>query len=875
MFKSTPSNGVKNTGHETSVGYIDSGAGRNSAKKRNSCSPRSNTHRRSDKNRSKKPSREQTLSRPKDKGKRDTKVPCTVSSNDFLKPSRTFEFLKSPSVMWAHTPLSLRIFLLAVGFLLFYKHFFSGGRPYIGSSTKLIQEREWRSGYNSDRRENALSPPSDENQEYRETLQRVLSPESAHINGESNPVHSGEKHSYSDVKRSQIETGSKLPQRAQRESEQKQVKAGQEMPREMGSLSERSKRNFKRKQRASLRSSYRKEEFRDKRQIRQNHQRRRQKSRLKAPELVKAPRSRRRRRKNEQMETDASDDESVSSKIESSEEIFGGRSTRRLPSTRKKRKLSKARNGNTKIVHEKARKEASWGKKHQRNNHAPKGKVFGRRVALQSQSMNEKDDSEVSMISNTKTSYEDLKQVQVKDGHIPILYWDTNAINNPHVPRQFFDLTHDDHVAVFKPLCVVPKTKRIITFEGKKACGGANKTRDWFQRHCAQSEQRFYREVLFKEANERPRNLKWLRKKEKDGDVRWVEGVSILQMLDKSCGNIAHFAGRVLMLNHVLRNFEAYSGPLHIVKNVVIIPTYHVMKRFIHPHNYGFYHLVFMRALLNPIMYEFGSFASFLKRAKKDTKKKKPNVFLIEDLADNNDEKLVCFRHAIVPAYLKGRFFVDDAEYPSHRISFKANLPEAPRVPRESLDFRENLFSIMHNSPELRQRSKKIVYLDREGDRRLVRSKGKKVLFKKLARRASYHGYSFEVISFKGMNIKQQVGAVEDVSIALGVHGANLVNTMFMPPLSVLIELFPFEFKHNMYYEGGGAGLKYYSYGMSTGKHYPKLMEYLSTEECIRFSVKCKLHYRDAELTVVDNDVDNITKMVDEAVAYLERLSKV
>lgn len=52
-------------------------------------------------------------------------------------------------------------------------------------------------------------------------------------------------------------------------------------------------------------------------------------------------------------------------------------------------------------------------------------------------------------------------------------------------------------------------------------------------------------------------------------------------------------------------------------------------------------------------------------------------------------------------------------------------------------------------------------------------------------------GVAFEVVDFEGMPFERQVELMSRTSVLIGIHGAGLVNAMFLPPGAAVIELMP------------------------------------------------------------------------------------
>lgn len=470
--------------------------------------------------------------------------------------------------------------------------------------------------------------------------------------------------------------------------------------------------------------------------------------------------------------------------------------------------------------------------------------------------------------------FQDLRPEEIPKDHLPVLTWNYNAITNAEVSEQIFGLGNKlDHVAIYKPLCIDVAKEDALAFEGNSVCSGFNRTVGWFIQYCSVMRGTIRKEYLLQVQEER-KSKAWLN--ENADQIQWVEGLTVLQILEKNCGNIAHFAGRILLLQHILDNIMAYSAPPRNPANVLIVPTFHIMKRFLYPHNYEFWHKNFFQALIAPHKYTIGTLGNFLYRDSKPRPDKAPIVQLLHNFSTDGSEyagkKFVCFRRAIVPSYLKARFFVNDFEYPSAKPSLQSIATDAPPVPRDSLRLRERVSALIDQDAEYSGREKQIMLLDRTGSRRVFGPEAREKMLGMIKNVADEKGYTFTVTGFDKMTFAKQYEVMKKVSIAVGIHGANLVNTMFMPPLSVLFEIFPFGFRHEMYANGGNAGLKYLSYMMKEGTPFDGPKVYRTVEQCIRLNPKCKVHYRDATLQVTDEDMAQMEKILRESIDWCNAL---
>lgn len=471
-------------------------------------------------------------------------------------------------------------------------------------------------------------------------------------------------------------------------------------------------------------------------------------------------------------------------------------------------------------------------------------------------------------------AFGDLNPKDVPENYLPILSWNYEAIMHSETSEQIFGLGNKlDHVAAYKPLCLDIENQNAFMFEGQTKCSGFNRTTGWLIQYCTRMQESVRKEYLLEVQRERKARV-WLT--EHASEIRWVEGLTVLQVLEKNCGNIAHYAGRMLMLQHILENVMAYAGPPSQVMNVLIVPTFHIMKRFLYPGNYEFWHKNLLQALIAPSTYTIGTLGNFLYRSSKPRDGKAALVQLLHNFSTNGsgeeNKKYVCFRRAIVPGFLKARFFVNDIEYPSTKPSLQSSKEGAPIVPRDSLRMRERVSALFDQTPAFAKKEKEIMLLDRTGSRRVFGNETRDKVLAMMAKVAKEKDYKFTVTNFQNMKFTEQYQVMKKVSIAVGIHGANLVNTMFMPPLSVLLEIFPYGFRHEMYVNGGNAGLKYMSHMMKEGAPFEGPNHYKTVDQCIKLNQQCKVHYRDATLEVSDGDMADMERLLKQAIDWCDAL---
>lgn len=416
---------------------------------------------------------------------------------------------------------------------------------------------------------------------------------------------------------------------------------------------------------------------------------------------------------------------------------------------------------------------------------------FGGMSDVQGKSASDRSDGRAAVQNLTvvgeRPAFANLDLPAAQGEQISLLNWNYDGVLDPRTSRQYFKMAAQDHIATFKPLCINTQTETFTSREEPKLCGGYNRTAEWMIQNCDLLEQSHTRESNLEINPPGTQTTQdWFKDQEGMNNVHWVEGLTVLQMYDISCGNIAHFVGRATMLQHVMEHINAYAPPPHRIENVVILPSVHTMKRFVRPQRYSYWHDTFLRAILAPSQYIVGNLGGFVRRAGTEIGEAPPRVHLLHNfsMAGSNkpDGTVVCFRQAVVPGFFKGRFFAADKEYPStEAASVRSRLPGAPETPRDALRMREKIGAFLNSSAaSFSTMQKRIVFLDRGGARRAIPEKQKEKLFGAVKAAAKKRGFSFEVVSFDEMHFEEQVRAMTNTGIAIGVHGANLVNTMFM-----------------------------------------------------------------------------------------------
>jgi hypothetical protein len=112
-------------------------------------------------------------------------------------------------------------------------------------------------------------------------------------------------------------------------------------------------------------------------------------------------------------------------------------------------------------------------------------------------------------------------------------------------------------------------------------------------------------------------------------------------------------------------------------------------------------------------------------------------------------------------------------------------------------------------------------------------------------------------------SLADQVRAVRDVGLLVGIHGANLANSMFMRPGGAVFEVFPHKYVKLFYRNGGNSGLRYSSHEVETSVD----------RDCSAFhSAFCQVLYRDVVVNLTAADRSAIARHLRDGMDYIVQL---
>ncbi|KAJ8907753.1 hypothetical protein NDN08_007859 [Rhodosorus marinus] len=407
----------------------------------------------------------------------------------------------------------------------------------------------------------------------------------------------------------------------------------------------------------------------------------------------------------------------------------------------------------------------------------------------------------------------------------------------------------------YSPLCI--NRGQIVYIEGDISCDSfqlrGEKTA-MGENDCLEIEKKTFGESgLTGDPVPQPRS--WLKEQEESGGIRWVENMTALLAFPKSDSNIAQYSPRILFLWTLMRHAEGFG--VEPIQNALLLASDHIMNQLL---SRSSWHREALRAVVNPWSVPDRVLDSL------DRYEGTERVQYLRNDRSMSSGGTTCFRGAILLGYLKNRVFLPSIEVPG--LSKYPEDEDPERLPGDALGFRRSVFAMIgySDTSEPLRLKRKLVYLKR-GSGRSFDSESEGRLVSMLSELSKQWGFDMRVVTFEGLSFEAQVKAVENAAIAIGIHGANLVNAIFLPPRAQLVEIFPYRFAHDLFKYGSTAGLRYKSYTLTSGLEFPEISEYVDSLDCIRKKVECKVHYRsDArEMTMTEDDILSIWNILNQA----------
>lgn len=114
------------------------------------------------------------------------------------------------------------------------------------------------------------------------------------------------------------------------------------------------------------------------------------------------------------------------------------------------------------------------------------------------------------------------------------------------------------------------------------------------------------------------------------------------------------------------------------------------------------------------------------------------------------------------------------------------------------------------------------------------------------------------------MSFKDQAALTRSIGVAVGLHGANMVNTIFMQPGGSLFEIFPWRYVRFYYASGANSGLRYSFHEPRGG----------IDRNCEFTHTGCAFKYRESIIYLTESDQKEIYTRLDKAIGHFAELHR-
>ncbi|CDF34943.1 unnamed protein product [Chondrus crispus] len=311
--------------------------------------------------------------------------------------------------------------------------------------------------------------------------------------------------------------------------------------------------------------------------------------------------------------------------------------------------------------------------------------------------------------------------------------------------------------------------------------------------------------------------------------ARWYEDISILIPDYAYSRNMYHFANPVLDLVRVVEHLEVLLDRWgkENVRGPGGLPYFKSRTARVKQ-----LRLFFQGSKSIPLAHRWKrEFMLMLIQDRMEQRGLNVTLYFLPDIDDQSGH--LCFRNALIMGR-RGHYdvwpFPNSTEVPLDGFSVPEEAVSLKRTVYKNLDIRTRLPSAHHQQAKTAVSEVPpltVAYAKREGKpssdghykagaMRKFFDDDEKWFADMLKNETDAAGAKLVVISASSaQNLTTQVKDIFQAGFIVGIHGANLVNSMFMLPFGVLMEIFPNSVDHKCYMAGSNSGLKYLSFEAS------------------------------------------------------------
>lgn len=444
----------------------------------------------------------------------------------------------------------------------------------------------------------------------------------------------------------------------------------------------------------------------------------------------------------------------------------------------------------------------------------------------------------------------------------------TNERNDAYTRTCYTNPNSRNSVCVHVPLCVRHSSLVYLTEILRCAAYTNGNHRDvtMSQERCLELER--YVEASAQMVPVERKSKMWLEHLEKRENILWFEDDAVMVRLSYRCTSIPYFAAHMFMLHHILQHPGRYG--LSSISNIVIAAHQQVAKKIRYTKSW---HHGLLAAIVHPssFVYSHKEMESIL-ATQKGASLQKRHVFVTDGIwTMAKSRRVPCFRRVAVSTQSQPHLFTTADDYPGVAVSSSDTIDDNVRY-ADADTFRQLLYSSLSFSsvPKL---SKRIVYLHRATSRTFS-PMGLTTFQVTMRTMCETHGYSYRLLDMAGLSFAQQVNAIAGAGIAIGIHGTQMLNMLFLPKHAAVVEIMPYGFSNDLFEGGSGAGLWYESHQVRTGTDFPGLAQHGgNADQCRRQSSECRRWYQsdDRPIEFGVADAAAIGNLIERAIQHIAK----
>ncbi len=343
-----------------------------------------------------------------------------------------------------------------------------------------------------------------------------------------------------------------------------------------------------------------------------------------------------------------------------------------------------------------------------------------------------------------------------------------------------------------------------------------------------------------------------------------LRGTTAYFSLEPFVKNICHWTGRFGLILFLLRRERFFSGSQGYFENIIIDTggeeiVFNLLK------NPDSWQGTSLRLLLGIETIRFIDSRLKQEDAFKMFTSNSPRIVVVKDMKFVTGKYGLVLDRMITIGINYGKFFVEEDDIPYRYVLRDSKTIEYPLFfLKDSEFFRTTAYQYAldaKNRTDEFEVERKLVYMMRGNERRIFSKKAELLFQNTLKMFCTSYNYNFVTLNGTDTSFKSQVLTAMNAKIAVGIHGANLVNTMFIHRSGTVVELFPPAYQHVVYINGGGTVSGYFPMNISAVIEYPNINEYEDRDVCIEQDSECRSWYLNASHPV-DFQKEDVSKLL-------------